>query len=307
MPEKFYTFPEGAQAYIQTAENEMAQVSYSLERVTETFGIRWYDICHAKKSGDNYAPQQVLYLAPHSDDMEISAGVTTRAHVQRGDHVQELLVTCGSAGRSNRGFSEKTMPIVRLWEAYRAAQIGEIQRLGVLHDLSEPEKLGLNEWFSDFPDGEYARLGVNLIRHYNPHILYSPHPDVDVDGHPDHALTGEIAQWAAGWGTETDFYKDSFPATQTHLDSWRRYAVWEASEKLSANYYTAYDPSGPYAGDKMRRIEVFQSQGGVNYAYSILSRDEYVGGMNTVGNNKHLSYESFNEIKSPIVDTPRWK
>ena len=119
----------------------------------------------------------VLAIAAHPDDVELSAGGTLIKLAAMGYRTGVVDLTRGEAG--TRG-----TPEMRAAEAARAAQI-----LG----LSVREHLDLGDsrvWLSE----ETRTQMVRVIRRLRPRVVFTQHWD---DPHPDHAHTSQIVREAA--------------------------------------------------------------------------------------------------------------
>ena len=118
----------------------------------------------------------VLAIAAHPDDVELSAGGTLRKLADLGYRTGILDLTRGEAG--TRG-----TPEIRAVEAQQAAEI-----LG----LHMRENLDLGDshiWISE----ENRTKLVRAIRRWRPRILFTQFPD---DPHPDHAHTAQLVREA---------------------------------------------------------------------------------------------------------------
>ena len=123
------------------------------------------------------APLDVLAIAAHPDDVELSVGGTLVKLSGMGYRTGILDLTRGEAG--TRG-----TPEIRATEARQAAQI-----LG----CAVRENLGLPDahvWVNE----ESRTLLVRALRRLRPRILLTQHWD---DPHPDHAHTSQLVREAA--------------------------------------------------------------------------------------------------------------
>lgn len=269
------------------------------------FGIRWYETNPQREAAPGHTPETVVFYAPHSDDAEIAAGVSLTHQIHLGDHVSALHFTMGNAGRTRRGFTQDNMGTVRMAEAIAAGQFLGTQRVGIM--MMPDGRMGFPEWFNDQHSAQMRMLGIALMRQLNPHILYSPHPDMRVDKHPDHVAVAALAAWGHGWGTENDFYAETFAGKANQIREWRRYAIWTGESTLPVNTHFRYDPEGPYARHKHAAVSMFQSQGGTIYADAALALDRYYGGMIGVGDDDGTAREKFDVVRSTTVVTPQWR
>lgn len=115
----------------------------------------------------------ILAIASHPDDVELSCSGTVASHVAKGYKVGILDLTHGEMG--TRG-----TPAIRLEESARAAKI-----LG----LSARENLGFADVF--FTESKENQIEIaRIIRKYRPDIVLA---NAVEDRHPDHGKGGSIA------------------------------------------------------------------------------------------------------------------
>lgn len=115
----------------------------------------------------------ILAIASHPDDAELSCSGTIASHVAKGYKVGVLDLTKGEMG--TRG-----TPELRLLEADKAAGI-----LG----LSMRENLGFADVF--FTDDRDHRVEIaKILRKYRPEIILA---NAVIDRHPDHGKGGSLA------------------------------------------------------------------------------------------------------------------
>ncbi len=119
----------------------------------------------------------VLAIAAHPDDVELSAGGTLIKLAQQGYKTGILDLTRGEAG--TRG-----TPEIRAFEAARAAQL-----LG----LSMRENLDLGDAHLWANEESRTKL-VRVLRRWHPRLVLTQHGD---DPHPDHAHTAQLVREAA--------------------------------------------------------------------------------------------------------------
>jgi bacillithiol biosynthesis deacetylase BshB1 len=129
----------------------------------------------------------ILAIAAHPDDVEISASGTLLKAISRGSRVGIVDLTMGQMG--SRGSAT-----LRLEEAKAASEL-----LG----LSARENLGLDDCF--FQDDRRTMLKIiQAIRKYKPRILLVNAPS---DRHPDHGraakLVSDAAYYSGLWKIET--------------------------------------------------------------------------------------------------------
>jgi LmbE family N-acetylglucosaminyl deacetylase len=113
---------------------------------------------------------RVLVLAAHPDDEVLGMGGTIGVHASRGDIVRVVCVTDGS---STQYPGDAAIREQKAAEAQRAAKI-----------------LGAEQYFHlDLPDmrlDTVPHVEVNDVveehmRAFGPHVVYAPHPDVNLD------------------------------------------------------------------------------------------------------------------------------
>lgn len=119
-------------------------------------------------------PVDLLAIAAHRDDVELTCAGTLLRAVDDGHRTGILDLTAGETG--TRGSAA-----VRAEEAARAAQI-----LGV----TERRNAGLPDAYLQNCD-ETRRIVVEQIRHFAPRVVILPYP---VGRHPDHRLTSELGR-----------------------------------------------------------------------------------------------------------------
>jgi bacillithiol biosynthesis deacetylase BshB1 len=116
----------------------------------------------------------LLAIAAHRDDVELTCAGTLLRAVDRGQKTGILDLTQGETG--TRGSAE-----LRAQEAQQAAAI-----LGV----SERRNAGLPDAHLQNTD-EMRRVVVEQIRHFKPRVVILPYP---VGRHPDHRIASELAR-----------------------------------------------------------------------------------------------------------------
>ena len=118
----------------------------------------------------------ILAIASHPDDAELSCSGTIVAHINKGYKVGILDLTHGEMG--TRG-----TPVLRLEEAQNSARI-----LG----LHTRDNLGFKDVF--FEDNKAHQVEVaKMIRKYRPEIILA---NAVADRHPDHGKGGSLASHA---------------------------------------------------------------------------------------------------------------
>jgi len=115
----------------------------------------------------------ILVIAAHPDDAELSCSGTIAAHVAKGYKVGIVDLTQGEMG--TRG-----TPEIRLQESENAARI---------LNLSARENLGFRDiYFKD--DEEHQHKLIEIIRKYKPEIVLA---NAITDRHPDHGKGSSLA------------------------------------------------------------------------------------------------------------------
>ena len=270
------------------------------------YGIDWYSTGEVWRNPNRGDKKRVLWLSPHPDDMEFAGGVVMRHFVQKGDEVSELLFTCGSTGRERRGFpDDNTFVTVRLAEAIMGAKEIGIHRVGV---ITLPNgNGGFDEWLWNGDDVNLRPVWLTLMRKSNPHFIFSPHPDPEIDKHPDHHAVACAVQWMVNWGTEGEFYSSQIPEKADAFEAWYRYATWTGEKTLPITDRFEFGYPSDLAELKKKALGYFVSQYGAGYAQIVSAYNQYHGGMPNVGNNKILSAEVFNVARPTKVISVGWK
>jgi len=122
-----------------------------------------------------------MFIGPHPDDIEFSAGGTAAKWARNGCEVTYVLITDGNIGSHDRSLTAETLTKIRHEEQRAAAEVA-----GVAHCI-----------FLGYPDGlleptlELRKQLVKLIRQYRPNVVVSSDPrshfpsDTYIN-HPDH-------------------------------------------------------------------------------------------------------------------------
>lgn len=124
------------------------------------------------------AQTRVLVVGAHPDDAEIKAGGLAARHAARGNVVQFVSVTDGSAG--HHWLDRPDIAPRRREEATAAADV-----------------LGAESVLLGIPDGQlrpklrYRRALIRLVREFDPDLLLTHRPN---DYHPDHRYTAQLVQ-----------------------------------------------------------------------------------------------------------------
>ncbi len=143
----------------------------------------------------------VLAIAAHPDDVELSAGGTLIKLAGLGYRTGILDMTRGEAG--TRG-----TPEIRRREADHAA---EILGLAVRENLELPDAhIWLNE--------ESRVQLVRAIRRLRPRVIFTQHWD---DAHPDHAHTAQLVREAMHIAGLAKYDSEANQANSANLERWR--------------------------------------------------------------------------------------
>lgn len=139
-----------------------------------------------------YAPERVLIIVAHADDIEFGMGGTVARWTQAGTQVTYCIVTDNSSGSNDPEMTRE-----RLIEMRQQEQIAAAKVLGV-DDVR----------FLDYPDGqlvhtlELRRELTRIIRQVRPQIVATMDPTTifapssDYINHPDHRAAAEAAIYA---------------------------------------------------------------------------------------------------------------
>lgn len=173
----------------------------------------------------------ILAIAAHPDDVEISAGGTVARSIAQGKKVGIIDLTMGELG--SRGSGE-----LRLKEAAKASEI-----LGI----SARENLGLADGFFTADQASMVKL-IEKIRHYKPEIVLTNAPS---DRHPDHGRASKFVRDAC-------FYS-GLRKIETGQEHWRPKAVY----MFNQDYYNKPDfvvNVTEYWDIKMMALKAYASQ-----------------------------------------------
>ncbi len=178
----------------------------------------------------------ILVIAAHPDDAELSCGGTIRSAVLSGKRV--ALVDCTRGELGSRG-----TPELRHKEAERAKQVLGIQFR---------ENLGL-------PDGQIAvtesqvEAMIRVIRHYRPKILLFPPAS---DRHPDHEQTHKLVRKALFVAGLTKVKSIHDGNVQKPFRPDRTFCYMQTYEFAPAFYIDISE----YYEDKIQAIQAYSSQ-----------------------------------------------
>lgn len=113
---------------------------------------------------------RVLVLAAHPDDEVLGMGGTIALHAGRGDAVRIVCVTDGSSTQYPGDAATRAQ---KEEEARRAA--GELGVTDYVH-LDLPDMR-----LDTLPHVEVNRVVEEQVRDFSPEVVYTPHPDVNLD------------------------------------------------------------------------------------------------------------------------------
>ena len=113
---------------------------------------------------------RVLVLAAHPDDEVLGMGGTIALHAGRGDTVRIVCVTDGSSTQYPGDAATRAQ---KEEEARRAA--GELGVTDYVH-LDLPDMR-----LDTLPHVEVNRVVEEQVRDFSPEVVYTPHPDVNLD------------------------------------------------------------------------------------------------------------------------------
>lgn len=229
----------------------------------------------------------VLAIAAHPDDVELSAGGTLIRLAAMGYKTGVLDLTRGEAG--TRG-----TPELRAQEAAAAAQL-----MGV----TVRENLDLGDAHIQADDDSRTKL-VRVLRRLRPRIIFTQHQD---DPHPDHAHTSRLVREAAHLSGLARFDAESgqprwrpscvayflFPRTlpPTFIvdisDTWQR--KWEAIRAHASQFYN------PQSSEPQSRVSTSQ------FLYEIEARDRYWGAMIGVESGEAFYVREALNVADPVA------
>ena len=139
-----------------------------------------------------YAPERVLIIVAHADDIEFGAGGIVARWTECGTHVTYCIVTDNAAGSN-----DPATDLVRLAQTRQREQIEAAAKLGV----QDVRFLGYADGTLQ-PTMELRRDLTRLIREVKPQIVLTLDfttviaMDNQYINHPDHRAAGEAATYA---------------------------------------------------------------------------------------------------------------
>src|SRR4051794_39957583 len=187
--------------------------------------------------------KRALFIQPHPDDNDISAGGTIAKLVDQGVEVHYLTVTDGSSGNYDENLSVQEVISLRRREQEVAGAI-----LGVKHF----------HWLN-FQDGhlfdheELRKSLVHTIRKVKPDIIFTVDPFLSYETHIDHVVTGRVASFAARTSGNPRFYpeqlKDGIKPHRVHAIAY-----------YTTNHPNTYVNIDPYWDLKLQALQAHKSQ-----------------------------------------------
>lgn len=185
---------------------------------------------------DQATKLDILVLAAHPDDAELTCSGTIAAMVAKGKKVGIIDFTRGEMG--TRG-----TPELRLEEAEKAAQIMQ---------LTVRENLGFADAFFQ-NDREHQMEVIKMIRKYRPEIVLA---NAVHDRHPDHAKAAELSRDACFY---SGLKKISTRADGHIQMAWRPAHVYHFIQSTYIQPDFVFDIS-PYWEVKVAAIQAYKSQ-----------------------------------------------
>ncbi|SFV34958.1 bacillithiol biosynthesis deacetylase BshB1 [Thermoflavifilum thermophilum] len=178
----------------------------------------------------------ILAIAAHPDDVELSCAGTLMVHVQMGHRVGILDLTAGELG--TRG-----TPEIRAAEARKATEIMGVE---IRENASLPDGFFRN-------DQEHQLRLIPFIRYFQPDIVLT---NAEHDRHPDHGRAAELV--------ETSCFLSGLIKIETHWKGqpqqpWRPRHIWHfiQDEDLEPDFIVDISP---VMDKKLEAIKAFRSQ-----------------------------------------------
>ncbi|RLL48388.1 PIG-L family deacetylase [Oceanobacillus piezotolerans] len=186
---------------------------------------------------------RALFIQPHPDYNDISAGGTIAKLIDAGTEVHYLTVTNGSSGNYNTDLSNLDVINIRRREQEKAGTI-----LGVKHyHLLNFQNGHL------FDNEELRKEIVYVIRKVKPDIIFTVDPFLKYETHIDHIVTGRVASFAARISPNPRFYPEQL---QKELNVHRVKAI----AYYTTNHPNTYINIDRYLEKKMEAIQAHTSQ-----------------------------------------------
>lgn len=231
---------------------------------------RYYDFVNSLSSlapeliPDVPPGQNVLVIAPHSDDEALGCGGTLIKHHQAGHKITAVFMTDGS--KSESAMAEEKLVRLRKKEGEQAAEI-----LGIVRCI-----------FLNYPDrclkknSESVERMRQILVEIQPDLVYLP---FYLDNHPDHQATAAIVLGA--------LKQHAVPTVMI-------YEVWTTLiHNVLVDISTTID-------QKVRAIQVYQSQKSIDeFADQMRSLNRF---RSLQSGNQFQFAEAFFKIDSGIID-----
>jgi bacillithiol biosynthesis deacetylase BshB1 len=180
----------------------------------------------------------LLAIAAHPDDLELSAAGTILKHKDLGYKVGVLDLTRGELG--TRG-----TPEIRKKEAQRSSEIG---------DIDVRANVGLPDGFFQNNEKNIRKI-IPYLRKYRPDIVLI---NAKWDRHPDHARSSQLAKEACFYSGLVKI-ETTDPETGDPQDRWRPRAMYQYLQDYTSTPDIVVDISD-YIDKKMEMIKAFKSQ-----------------------------------------------
>ena len=180
----------------------------------------------------------ILAIAAHPDDVELSCSGTLLSHIQQGKKVGLLDLTQGELG--TRGNAK-----LRMEEADEAARLmGAVVR----------ENIGIPDGFFTHSRENILKI-VEVIRRYQPEIILA---NALEDRHPDHARAAKLTSDACFHAGLIKIETIDTPTGKPQLP-WRPKAIYHYIQDYQLEPDFVVDIS-PYLDKKMELVMAFKSQ-----------------------------------------------
>lgn len=178
----------------------------------------------------------ILAIAAHPDDIEISASGTLMKHIAMGKKVAIVELTAGELG--SRGTKE-----TRKTEAAASSKI-----LGITQRIN----LNLGDGFFDLSKENKLKV-IEQIRHFRPDVVLA---NALSDRHPDHGRAAQLASEACFLSGLLKIETSWQGKKQKH---WRPKAVYHYIQDVYHRPDFVVDIT-PYAAKKIKALQAFKTQ-----------------------------------------------
>jgi LmbE family N-acetylglucosaminyl deacetylase len=132
-----------------------------------------------------------LFFCPHPDDLEIGISYYFMNLLEQKYRVIQISMTLGEFGTTNPQFKGKRIAKIRAKELDRATEVFE----KAFQTKIEIIRLGYTDGYLPFTAKVRNEI-IQLIKQYNPDIVFAPDPWYAQDFHPDHLKTGRLVTLA---------------------------------------------------------------------------------------------------------------